>query len=132
MAETEYREEDCPLYNDIPRDCYSCHFFQREWHKGVLCRCIKDTCSICGRDNISMTKHHLNPDNKNGLITFVCRPCHNQIHAVFKNYELKQEYNTPKKIRKADRMKEFIEWIKNTDKDKIQINESKKVRKWRR
>jgi 5-methylcytosine-specific restriction protein A len=90
-----------------------------------------ERCEICGR-TIPTETHHLHPQNRKESPTAdVCKPCHRQLHAVFTNHELLQEYDTPVAIREADRMRDFVEWIRTTNKTDIQVSESERVREWR-
>jgi 5-methylcytosine-specific restriction protein A len=61
----------------------------------------------------------------------VCRPCHEQIHAVFTNGELRADYDTIETLRDADRLQTYLEWIRGTDKLDIQVTTSDQVRKRR-
>lgn len=91
-----------------------------------------EQCAICRRV-IETTTHHLTPkDRKNSDTAEICKPCHKQIHAVFTNHELKQDYNTVDALRESERMQSFIAWIQKTDKTDIQVDESEHVRNWRR
>lgn len=88
-------------------------------------------CEICGRD-VETEVHHLTPkDRKSSETADVCEACHRQIHAVFTNHELRHEYNSPEDIRESERMSEFLGWIRQTDKTRIQVDESRRVRDWR-
>lgn len=74
-----------------------------------------------------MTKHHLIPrtrhKNKKTKRDFtrdqlhesikICRACHNQIHAVFKEKELEREYNRVSAIKSHPEIKKYIDWIKD-------------------
>lgn len=79
-----------------------------------------------------ITEHHLTPKNrKESDTTELCQPCHKQIHAVFTNQELKQDYNSVEKLRNADRLESFIDWISGTEKVNIDVDESEDVNRWR-
>jgi ribosome-binding protein aMBF1 (putative translation factor) len=91
-----------------------------------------ERCEVCGRE-VPTETHHLHPQNRKESPTAdVCTPCHKQLHAVFTNHELRQEYDTPDAIREADRMADFVAWIRKTNKTTIQVSESERVREWRR
>jgi 5-methylcytosine-specific restriction protein A len=83
------------------------------------------TCELCGRvvpderidDPRVVQEHHLRPEERAESPTaMLCRPCHDQIHAVFTNEELREEYDTIEALRAADRLSEYLEWIRGTDK----------------
>lgn len=91
-----------------------------------------ERCEICGRE-IRTETHHLHPQNRKESPTAdACQPCHRQLHAVFTNHELRQEYDTPEAIREADRMRDFVTWIRKTNKTHVQVSESEHVREWRK
>ena len=58
----------------------------------------------------------------------LCRPCHDQIHALFTNDELRNEYDSVEALRSADRLREYLEWIRGTRKLDIQVTTSGRVR----
>ncbi|MCQ4334393.1 hypothetical protein KM295_13090 [Natronomonas sp. F2-12] len=74
-------------------------------------------------------RHHLRPEERATSPTVtLCRPCHEQIHAVFTNAELRAEYDTIEALRDADRLRGYIEWIRGTDKLDIRVSTSDRVR----
>lgn len=58
----------------------------------------------------------------------LCRPCHDQIHATFTNRELREEYDTVEALREADRLSEYLPWIRSTDTLDIAVETSDHVR----
>jgi len=58
----------------------------------------------------------------------LCRPCHKQIHAVYTNEELREDYDTIGALREANRLQGYIEWIRGTGKLDIQVTTSQRVR----
>lgn len=83
------------------------------------------TCELCGRvvpderidDPRVVQEHHLRPEERATSPTvMLCQPCHDQIHAVFTNEELRESYDTIEALRGADRLSDYIEWIRGTDK----------------
>jgi len=79
-------------------------------------------CELCGRD-VELTEHHLIPKQKaqnihkiNGVErqnkAYLCKPCHKQVHALFDNRELKQNYNTIQKLKSHSGIIKFIEWVR--------------------
>lgn len=88
------------------------------------------TCALCRRvipdgrieDPQVVQEHHLRPEERATSPTVrLCRPCHNQIHAVFTNDELRADYDTIDSLRRSDRLRGYIEWIRGTDKLDIQV-----------
>ena len=87
-------------------------------------------CALCRRrvpderlgDPQAVQEHHLRPERRAESPTVtLCRPCHNQIHAVFTNDELRADYDTIDSLRRSDRLRGYIEWIRGTDKLDIQV-----------
>lgn len=71
-------------------------------------------CPICDRPIPTSQKdaHHLVPKSKGGKATeYLHRICHKQIHALFTETELAQQFNTPTALREHGEMKKFIAWI---------------------
>ena len=88
-------------------------------------------CALCQRivpderidDPQVVQEHHLRPERRAESPTvLLCRPCHDQIHAVFTNDELREEYDTIEALREADRLADYIEWIRGTDKLDIEVD----------
>ena len=82
----------------------------------------EDICELCGCV-CECTKHHLVPkvraknkykeikeDPSN--IIWICRSCHDQIHALFSENELRDLYNTKDKLLESEEMQKFIKWKK--------------------
>jgi len=61
----------------------------------------------------------------------LCRPCHEQVHALFTNAELREEYDTAAALRSADRLADYLSWIRGTDKLSIDVRTSDRVRRER-
>jgi hypothetical protein len=98
------------------------------------------TCALCRRivpderidDPAVVQKHHLVPENRAESPTvMLCRPCHEQIHALFTNEELRESYDTVEALRGAPRLAEYVDWIRTTDKLDIQVRTSDRVRERR-
>ena len=81
-----------------------------------------DNCQICGI-TCKCTKHHLIPvvkcHNKYKQIKedpsnhiWICRSCHDQIHALFSENELRDTYNTIEKLLENPQFLKFVEWKK--------------------
>ena len=41
--------------------------------------------------------------------------CHDKIHAMFKEMELKRHYNTIEQLQQNEEMKKFIKWLSNKE-----------------
>ena len=59
----------------------------------------------------------------------LCRPCHEQVHATFTNEELREQYDTVEALRDADRLAEYLPWIRSTDALDISVETSDHVRR---
>lgn len=93
-----------------------------------------DVCKLCMRKlpEKYITRHHLTPENrKESEVIKLCQPCHDQVHAVFTNHELRESYNSAEDLRRAERIKDFINWISDTKKVDIEVEESDDVSRWR-
>lgn len=91
------------------------------------------TCALCRRvipdeaidDPQVVQEHHLRPEERATSPTvMLCRPCHDQVHAVFTNDELRADYDTIEALRGADRLEEYVAWIRGTDKLDIRVTTS--------
>lgn len=98
------------------------------------------TCALCRRtfpdgvidDPQAIQEHHLRPEERETSPTVtVCRPCHDQIHAVFTNAELRAEYDTVVALRAADRLRGYLDWIRGTNKLDVSVTTSNRVRERR-
>ena len=89
-----------------------------------ICRlCLRDVPVEKIDDSAAVQQHHLVPENRRESPTVtLCRPCHKQIHTLFTNEELRESYDTVEKLREADRIQEYIDWIRGTNKLDINID----------
>jgi 5-methylcytosine-specific restriction protein A len=99
------------------------------------------TCALCRRvipaeriaDPQVVQEHHLQPENRADSPTvMLCRPCHEQVHALFTNGELRADYDTVDALRTADRLEAYLAWIRGTEKLDIDVATSNRVRRDRR
>lgn len=79
-------------------------------------------CQMCGA-NVELTKHHLIPrvkaknkykeirDDESNLI-WICRQCHDAIHANFSENELRDVYNTLESLMRTPEISKFVAWRK--------------------
>jgi hypothetical protein len=98
------------------------------------------TCELCLRhfpdgavtDPQAFQDHHLRPERRAESPTVtLCRPCHDQVHALFTNEELREDYDTVSTLREADRLGEYLSWIRGTAKLEIRVHTSDHVRERR-
>ncbi|PQV63120.1 hypothetical protein B1R32_11526 [Abditibacterium utsteinense] len=80
-------------------------------------------CALCGRDVAKLTEHHLKPRSrlKKGEVTptsWICSACHRQIHVLFSNLQLANEYNSLERLRDEPRLQKFLHWIRKQDANK--------------
>lgn len=80
-------------------------------------------CGLCERDVAALTEHHLVPRSRlrkgDPVPTVdICSACHRQIHALFSNLELSDEYNTVERLRDHPRMSAFLRWVRKVDPNK--------------
>lgn len=87
---------------------------------------IPDRCELCGREVARLTRHHLIPRTRHGnrrnkrdfnrselhdRVAWLCRPCHDHVHAVFSEKTLEREYNTLDALRADAEIARFVAWI---------------------
>lgn len=72
-------------------------------------------CPLCHRRMAEpCNRHHLLPISKGGKGTetvLLHKICHNKIHAVFTESELKRYYHTFARIRENEEMAAFLRWV---------------------
>jgi hypothetical protein len=76
---------------------------------------VERVCPICQHEYApkELTKHHLVPKSRNGKITVpLCRPCHRQIHALFTEKELEENFGTLEALLAAEALAPWIAWIR--------------------
>ena len=81
-------------------------------------------CALCQRAVPGLTRHHLIPrklhnrprvrknfsrDERNTVI-LLCRPCHNQLHALFSESELAHNYRTLEALASHPEIARFADW----------------------
>jgi hypothetical protein len=76
-------------------------------------------CPLCKRPlGTYYNKHHLIPKTFKGKETVdIHRICHDKIHSVFTERELKQQYNTIEKLLEHEEIQKFVRWLANKDPD---------------
>lgn len=99
-------------------------------------------CQICKRETPDglMENHHLIPrslskrkkfvkwfKNRDNLVTIKsCRSCSDQVHQLFTEKELAENYNTPEKLLANEKIQEWIKWIRKKPNDFSVCMKSKK------
>lgn len=93
------------------------------------------TCALCRRrfegslPPQAIQEHHLRPEERAESPTVtLCRPCHDQVHALFSNAELRESYDDIESLRAADRLQAYLDWIRGTEKLDIQVRSSDRLR----
>ena len=80
---------------------------------------IINTCALCSRDLAQpYNKHHLLPLSEGGKGTttiLLHKICHDKIHAVFSEKELKRHYHTIERLQQHEAMDKFIKWIRKKE-----------------
>lgn len=72
-------------------------------------------CELCGRDEVTLTEHHLIPKEMGGtfLVTaMICISCHKQIHALYTNEELAARLPSIEALRADEKLSKYIKWIR--------------------
>ena len=76
---------------------------------------LENPCPLCGRPLAEPSnKHHLLPLSKGGKNTptiVLHNICHNKIHAVFTEGELKRYYHTIERLKENEEINRFIKWV---------------------
>ncbi len=74
-------------------------------------------CPLCGRDMAEPTnKHHLVPLSKGERDTptvVMHKICHDKIHSMFSETELKRYYHTVERLQEHEDIVKFIKWLRN-------------------
>lgn len=76
-------------------------------------------CPLCDRKMVSGPStdwHHLIPKSQGGVDTVeIHRICHQKIHSLFNEKELKNFYSTFELLREHEEIKKFIKWVSKKD-----------------
>lgn len=88
-------------------------------------------CPICKRElgKINVSKHHLVPKSKGGKhgeTILIHNICHQKIHSLFSEKELKENYNTVEKLRASEEMISFSKWVSKKAPEFYQKNKRSK------
>ena len=80
------------------------------------------TCALCERQVSYVTLHHLIPKQEGGRYgdrVPLCQPCHVTLHSLFTNKELQKEFYSVERLRRDDRLRKYIEWIRTKKIERI-------------
>lgn len=72
-------------------------------------------CALCGHEysRKELTRHHLVPKSRGGReVELICRPCHAQIHAVYTEKELEQDFGTLDSLRQAPKLQSWMRFVR--------------------
>lgn len=89
-------------------------------------------CVICHRklgSPESTSRHHLIPKSEGGRDSqtiLIHNICHQKIHSLFTEKELRAEYHTVEKLRQHEEMQKFIKWVSKKHENFYQRNKRKR------
>ena len=72
-------------------------------------------CALCRHeyDRRELTRHHVVPKSRGGTdIVLLCRLCHKQVHALFTERELEEQYGTLEKLESAPDLQPFLKFVR--------------------
>ncbi len=87
-----------------------------------------ERCELCARAVPRLTRHHLIPRTRHSnrrnkrdfdrsevheRIAWLCRPCHDHLHARFTEKTLEREFNTLEALRGDPEIARFVAWIQD-------------------
>jgi hypothetical protein len=76
-------------------------------------------CALCLRPilpDARQSLHHLTPKlkgGKGGPTVLLHQMCHNEIHAQYLEAELARDFDTADKLRNAEKLQRFLQWLAN-------------------
>lgn len=78
-----------------------------------------EVCPLCGGPLAEPSnRHHLIPLSKGGKHTptvLMHKICHNKIHAVFTEAELRQYYHTIERLLEHEEIARFVKWVQKKE-----------------
>jgi 5-methylcytosine-specific restriction protein A len=84
-------------------------------------------CPLCDRAVIYANAHHFVPRAKGGKETVdICIACHNTIHDLFTNNELRDVYNSLTSLKENQRFSKYLKWIKGKPAEFVPCFKTKK------
>ena len=92
---------------------------------------LSPSCPLCKRELAPpFNRHHLIPISKGGKNTptlLLHKVCHDKIHAVFTEMELKRYYHTIERLQENETIAAFIRWVQK--KEPVYYDKSVKMKK---
>ena len=85
-------------------------------------------CPICDRElgsKETISQHHLIPKSKGGkdsVKILIHNICHQKIHTVFTENELRDHFNTVEKLKEHQEIQKFVKWVSKKDIHYYQTN----------
>ncbi len=80
---------------------------------------LTEVCALCNRQLAGpCNKHHLVPLSKGGKNTptiLLHKICHDKIHAVFSETDLKRYYHTIERLLQHDEISKFVGWLQKKE-----------------
>lgn len=88
---------------------------------------MSGACELCGRTVSWLTRHHLIPRTRHAnkrnkrefsrvevkrRVAWLCRPCHNHVHAVLGEKRLEREFNTLELLAAHPEVARFVAWMR--------------------
>lgn len=71
-------------------------------------------CLLCERPTNKLTDHHVVPRSRGGTETIaICVDCHRQIHVLYDNKMLEEDYNTAELLLASEGFSKYLMWAKN-------------------
>ena len=93
-------------------------------------------CPICDRDMIkggNINKHHWIPQSLGGIYQeYLHKICHDKIHSLWTNQQLKETYNNPSIIKSEESIQKFIKFLSKKPLDYLERNKTSNNKKARR
>ena len=84
-------------------------------------------CPLCQRSALYSNEHHFVPKAKGGKEkTEICIPCHNTIHDLFDNNQLRDVFNTPEALLANERFQKYVKWIQKKPVEYVPCFKAKK------
>jgi hypothetical protein len=83
-------------------------------------------CALCGRAVARLTRHHLRPREHGGVETaLLCGGCHRQVHALFTNRTLADQYDSLEKLRQDPAIRSYVAWARKQADRRFRVRKSR-------
>ncbi len=95
---------------------------------GSQTRTENNSCQLCGRSGMPLTRHHLIPrtrhsnkrnkklfrrDDVKQRLALLCRACHSMCHSVLTEKEMEAGYATLAALASHPEIARFVEWVRH-------------------